>query len=83
MPPRPPPPPPAAAPPIDEVAVAFEVLGVPTSATQHEVKARYRALAREWHPDRFVAGHGKASEAAMRMTQLNVAYSIVCDARGW
>jgi hypothetical protein len=71
------------APPIDELAVAFETFDLQTTATQAEVKVRYRELAKQWHPDRFVDNHPNANVAAMRMTQINVAYSVICAARGW
>jgi DnaJ domain len=69
--------------PIDEVGLAFEVLGLAPSATQDEVKARFRALAKEWHPDRFTNNAPTSAEAGMRMSQINVAYSVICEARGW
>lgn len=78
----PPPPRPVAAA-IDELAVAFETLGLASTATYAAVKARYRDLAKQWHPDRLGDSHTNANEAAMRMTQINVAHSIICAARGW
>jgi hypothetical protein len=69
--------------PIDEIELAFEVLGLAPSATQDEVKARFRALAKEWHPDRFTNNAPKFAEASVQMTQINVAYSVICEARGW
>jgi hypothetical protein len=77
------PPPPAEEAAIDEVGLAFEVLGLPPSATQDEVKAQFRALAKEWHPDRFTNNAPKLAEAGVRMRQLNVAYSVISEARGW
>lgn len=68
---------------IDEIKLAFEVLGLPPSATQDEVKARFRGLAKEWHPDRFTNNAPKYAEASLRMTQINVSYSVICEARGW
>jgi DnaJ-class molecular chaperone len=75
--------PPAGESPIDEVGLAFEVLGLAPSAAHEEVKARFRALAKEWHPDRFTNDDPKSAEADMRMSQINVAYSVICEARGW
>ena len=69
--------------PIDEIELAFEVLGLAPSAMQDEAKARFRALAKEWHPDRFTNDAPKLAEARVRMTQINVAYSVICEVRGW
>jgi len=68
---------------INEIVLAFEVLGLAPSATQDEAKARFRALAKEWHPDRFANNAPKSAEASVRMTQINVAYSVICEARRW
>lgn len=76
----PPPPSDAAA---EEVRLAFETLGLSSAATHDEIKSRFRALAREWHPDRFAKNEPKAAEASSRMRQINVAYSVICAARGW
>lgn len=76
-----PPPVPAAA--RDDVALAFEVLGLPPSATQDEAKARFRALAKEWHPDRFTHDATKLTEAGVRMRQIDVAYAVICEAGQW
>ena len=48
------------------------VLGVPPTATPEELAATYRALAKEWHPDR---GGGAAAEA--RMAEINAAYDVL------
>lgn len=52
-------------------------------STQDEVKVRFRALAKKWHPDRFANNAPKSAEASVRMTHINVAYSVICEARGW
>lgn len=80
-PPRPPPPPPPT--PIDELALACATLGVTTDAAHAAVKSRYRELAKDWHPDRFVGDATRAREASVRMTQINLAYAVICQARGW
>lgn len=53
------------------------MLGVHPEAAPEEVAARYRALAKRWHPDR--AG---SREAERRMALINTAYAQVRDARG-
>jgi hypothetical protein len=77
------PPPAYAEPARDALAVAFEVLGLPMDAQHLAVKNRYRALAKEWHPDRRVGDQAREREAALRMQHINVAYAVICQARGW
>ena len=47
------------------------VLGIDADASAQEVAARYRRLAKQWHPD--VAGE----EGARRMAEINSAYDLV------
>ena len=49
----------------------FAVLGVTPAASEVEVAAAYRELAKEWHPDR----RGQAGED--RMAEINVAYELL------
>jgi hypothetical protein len=67
----------------DDLSIAFQVLGVPADAPHATVKERYRALAKQWHPDRFVGEEIRGREAAVRMQDINVAYTVVRRARGW
>lgn len=80
---QPPPPPPPPVPTVDELTLANETLGVTAAASQNEVKARRRALAKEWHPDRFASDRSKEAEAGIRMQQINAAWSVICEAKGW
>lgn len=50
----------------------YEVLGVPKTATDQEIKAAYRKMALEWHPDR-----NKTPEATQRFKEINEAYEVV------
>lgn len=59
------------------------MLGLPSDAQQLAVKSRYRALAKEWPPDHVVGDQAREREAAIRMQHLNVAYAVICRARGW
>src|SRR5688500_12563881 len=47
------------------------VLGLDPGATPEEAAARYRRLAKQWHPD--VAGE----EGARRMAEINAAYDLL------
>lgn len=77
------PPPAPEAPTRDELAVAFEVIYLPINADQVTVKNRFRALAKQWHPDRLAGDRQRERDGALRMQHINVAYAVICRARGW
>jgi DnaJ-class molecular chaperone len=52
----------------------YETLGVPQDATPAEIKAAFRRLAKEWHPDR-----NKRPDAAARFRTINEAYQCLID----
>lgn len=55
----------------------FEVLGLKAGATKAEIKARYRNLARQLHPDKQIAAGVPAEMvklASERMARINAAY---------
>jgi len=51
----------------------YQVLGVPSSATEEEVSKAYRKLAKVYHPD---VNHG-SPEASKKMSEINAAYSAI------
>lgn len=53
----------------------YEVLGVPRSASQDEVRKAYRKLAKEFHPDR----NPNNAKAAERFKEISAAYDIIGD----
>lgn len=55
----------------------YEVLGVSPSATEEEVKAAYRNLAKKYHPDKY-AGTDLADLATEKMQEINEAYDAIC-----
>ena len=54
----------------------YEILGISKNATDDEVKAAYRALARKYHPDNFEDSN-PLKELATEKMQLNIAKNIV------
>src|SRR5215470_13842507 len=53
----------------------YEVLGVPRTASQDDIKKSYRRLAKKLHPD---ANKGDA-KTAVKFAELNAAYEILSD----
>ena len=52
----------------------YEVLGVPKTATDEEIKRAYRKLARQYHPD-----INKAPDAEKKFAEINEAYGVLSD----
>ena len=51
----------------------YEILGVSKTASADEIKAAYRKLAKQYHPDL----HPGDAEAARRMNEINEAYDLI------
>ncbi len=52
----------------------YDLLGVPRTASQEEIKKAFRRLARQYHPD-----VNKAADAAARFKEINEAYEVLSD----
>ncbi len=52
----------------------YEVLGVPRGASNEEIKAAFRRLARQYHPD-----VSQAPDAEERFKEINEAYAVLSD----
>jgi molecular chaperone DnaJ len=53
----------------------YRVLGLSPNASDDEVKAAYRRLAKQYHPDL----HGGSAEAEAKMKEINAAYSQIMN----
>ncbi len=72
------------APPSPKKDAAYDVLGVPTTASDKDIKKTYHALIRQYHPDKLLASgiaEAKIAEATEKMKSINAAYADICKAR--
>src|SRR5262249_46205017 len=53
----------------------YEVLGVPKTASSHDIKKAYRRLANKLHPD----ANKKDPRGAQKFAELNTAYEVIGD----
>jgi DnaJ-class molecular chaperone len=65
---------------IAELKHAYQVLGVPLSATSASIKQSYRQLVKRWHPDLYKSGTEEYAEATQMTKLINEAYALIGDA---
>jgi molecular chaperone DnaJ len=53
----------------------YEVLGIKKDASDSEIKAAYRKLALQWHPDK----HQGEKDAEQKFKEINMAYEVLSD----
>lgn len=72
--------------PVDELAQAFAVIGVPDNSTHPQVKKAYKKLMSQHHPDKLVA-KGLPNEmikvATEKAQKIQAAYDLICKYRAW
>lgn len=65
---------------VDELRRAYQLLGVPYSASESSIKRAYRRITKRWHPDRYASGTPAQAEATQMMKLINEAYSQIASA---
>ena len=60
------------------VTNAKKMLGVPTNATEEEIKSAYRRAAKLYHPDRAEGNGLTVEEATRAFRQIQEAYEVLC-----
>ena len=53
----------------------YQILGLPKSASEDEIKRAYRKLAQKYHPDRTKGD----KEAETKFKEINTAYEVLSD----
>jgi DnaJ-class molecular chaperone len=61
---------------FEEIDAARRELGLPEEATMAEIKRRYRALMKKWHPDAGRAGQAECTEMSRR---IEAAYRTIME----
>ncbi|KAJ9083633.1 hypothetical protein DSO57_1032774 [Entomophthora muscae] len=56
----------------------YKVLGVPRSASQRQIKAGFRKLAAQWHPDKY-RGDLPKEKIQEKMAEINQAYEVLSN----
>jgi curved DNA-binding protein CbpA len=62
---------------LKELKRAYQILGVPLSASAQTIKQNHRQLVKRWHPDRYPSGTAAHGEATNMMKLINEAYSTI------
>jgi hypothetical protein len=69
-----------AGPTVNELLHAWAIFGLKPGSSVMDLRSRYRALAKKWHPDRYTSDPQGQSEAAIQMRVLNSAYERLLTA---
>ena len=64
-----------------DIHQALKILNLSPQVAQKEIKQAYRAMAKEWHPDRFLDPDEK-SKAEEKIKEINQAYTLLKNYTG-
>jgi DnaJ-class molecular chaperone len=65
---------------VAEIKHAYQVLGVPLSATPVTIKQSYRTLVKRWHPDFYPSGTQEQADATQMTKMINESFALIQDA---
>jgi len=57
----------------------YQILGVPKTADENQIKRAYRQLALQWHPDKNSETVEKRTQAEKQFKAVNEAYAVLSD----
>ena len=57
----------------------YQILRVPRDADENQLKAAYRNLAHDWHPDKHEQDSKEQEEAAEKFKEISEAYAVLSD----
>lgn len=66
---------------MDELAKAYEILGVPSEISTPDLQKFYRELVKRWHPDQFSHDAEERQVADETLRSINAAYQRIMKAR--
>jgi DnaJ like chaperone protein len=82
-PPPPPPPPPPPSAPLSTAPHWYDILGVPPTASEAEIRSAYQRLVSQYHPDKVDTLGPELKDLAIQKTQqITVAYREAMQVRG-
>ena len=65
----------------DRLDSAYATLGLSRGASSRAVKRQYKALVKQWHPDRFTGDAQGIAEATVMLKAVNHAYTTILEHR--
>ena len=63
---------------MDEGDDAYEILGVPVTASSSDIRKAYRKLALQYHPDKQTTEEGRRNASA-KFVKISNAYELLSD----
>lgn len=65
---------------LHDIKWSYIVLGAEHNDSALVIKQRYRALCKQWHPDKWISDEAHHEKATRKMQDINNAYAMIRDA---